>query len=89
MLKLIITKFWPILIPVTIYILWHIFIFKRVKDKDEAKRKLAYYYLTVGGLCATIISILLIFYTESGQQGRYDYVPAKTINGKIIPAQIK
>ncbi len=88
MLKLIITKFWPVLVVITIYIICYIFILKQQKNRSKAKKIANFYYLIIAIIIAAIISIFLFFWSNTQSNTRY-YIPAESKNGEIIPAKIK
>ena len=89
MLKLIITKFWPVLIPVVIYIIWQFFILPNIKTKKEKKQANALYLLAISTITALIISLLLFFFSENNNNAQKKYTPAHIEGDKIIPAKIK
>ena len=88
MLKLIISKFWPVLIPILIFLIWQFFILPRVKTNKDRKALMAKYLLTISILIILIISLLLFFLKESAHKTRY-YQPATIEDGKIKPAILK
>ena len=88
MLRLILTKFWPVLIPIAIYLIWRFFIFNRLKGKHEEKKLKALYLLLISTLLSLIISILIFFFSESKEKTRH-YTPAKIVGDKIQPATVK
>jgi hypothetical protein len=86
MLKLIITKFWPVLIPFILYIIWKYIILTKIKNHH--KYNIVSFLLILSILLSLIGSILWFFNKETQVKTRY-YVPAKIIDGKIKPAIIK
>jgi hypothetical protein len=88
MLKLIISKFWPVLIPIIIFLIWQFFILPKIKTNKDKKALMAKYLLTVSILIILISSLLLFFLKESANKTRY-YQPAKIEGGKIKPAILK
>lgn len=86
MLKLIILKFWPALIPFLLYIIWRYIILSKIKNHH--KYNIVSFLLILSILLSLIASILWFFATESRVKTRY-YVPAEIIDGKIKPAITK
>mgnify|MGYP003331539577 CR=1 FL=1 len=87
MIKLIITKFWPVFIPIIIFIIWQFFILPRIKTKKEYKQLMASYILVVSSIIALILSLLLFFFSEN-KKTRF-YTPATIIGDEIKPAIVE
>lgn len=91
MIKLL-TKFWPILLPLIIYGVW-LFVQRKRRKGDEPDEALLKQEarLWQGALILSIIIafiyVLLIFMTtESNTDGAY--VPAEYKDGKLIPGRV-
>ena len=89
MFRLIITKFWPALIPLLIYIIWRFFIFPKIANDKQNKTKVkAFSYWLISTLIMLILSIMLFLFSESSQK-YHNYKPAEIIDGKLKPAELK
>ncbi len=88
MLKLIITKFWPVLIPLIIYLIFKFFILPNIKDNKDKRKAQALYIYIIATIFSLILSIIIFFINDSAVKTRY-YEPAKIINNKIQPAIIE
>jgi hypothetical protein len=87
MFRIIITKLWPALIPIGIFLIWKIInkkYFKHLNFDQKRER----FILLLGILISLIFSLLLFAFSESRNASKI-YVPAKIENGKIKPAIIK
>lgn len=87
MLKLILAKFWPTIIPSIIYFLWLLYIkkkFKAAKNKSTKKQLIITIWATI---IVTIICMASYFYfaENSGQT----YIPSKFEDGKFVPGRME
>lgn len=88
MLKVLI-KFWPILIPFVIFVVWY---FKhKKKSGGESKKKIRNERIkafTVATFCSFLIALLMVIIGMifNKEQNGGVYVPPKFKDGKIIPA---
>lgn len=90
MLRLLIVHFWPILLPLLLYLLWLVLARRKATKAGEALpvffdgpwlwTVMATLGLAIGGF------IVLGLSAKGDAEGRY--VPARVVDGKIIPAHI-
>ena len=90
MLRIILARFWVVLLPFALYALWLLFITRKTRNGHyvgEHIRKAALFWT-----CASSIGLLIaccIWWSVSqGATGDATYVPAHNVNGKLIPEQI-
>ena len=89
MFKLLITKFWPVLIPVILYLIWYL-IKKSKKENDknlvlfvDGPVKLVFYSTTV------ILVFCFVYMFINLERKEETYIPSRVENGKIIPSSVK
>lgn len=88
MLKLLILRFWPIFLPVLLYFAWMAFTRRKAAKAGEDKPafKDGPWQLTVAVTLALAIgSFVVLGFTSQGSDTQGQYVPAKVVNGKIVP----
>lgn len=88
MIKVLI-KFWPVLIPFAIFIIWY---FKHKKKvSGESKKKIrnerikAFSTATICSFLIALVMVIIGMLFNTQQRGEV-YVPPKFKDGKIIPA---
>ncbi len=86
MIKLIILRFWPALIPLAIYVGWLVYLKKRAKSKEvppEMYRTPLYWSLI---LSAFLIVASFVFFGMSMEPNRGEhYVPPRYENNTLVP----
>jgi hypothetical protein len=90
MLRLIIFKFWPALIPAIIYLVWLLIARKKAKKLGAQVLPGIKDGPWIEAVISTIAIVIAMFFwlalstpVEKGQ-----YIPPKVVNGKIIDSQI-
>lgn len=88
MLKLIIFRFWPVFIPVILYLLWRVLRKRKGEEAspivDERKH---WFWVAVASLALLIISFLIFGLTTRPNEGVYE--PARVEDGKLIPGRTR
>ncbi|MDB2414467.1 hypothetical protein N9W34_01700 [Rickettsiales bacterium] len=87
--KIIITKFWPALIPALLYLIWLFYARKKAADKEK-KPKLGEgpIILTVSSIL--IISLLCILYIFIDVYGESEtYIPSHFEGNELVPSKVK
>lgn len=89
MLKLLVVRFWPVLLPILIYLLWLVLARRKAHKKGDPLPTffdgpwiwtvVATLALAIGGF----VFLGALSTKDNSTEGRY--VPAKVIDGKIIP----
>jgi len=89
MIKLI-TKLWPVFIPIVLYFVWFLF-FRKKKDKNSqlSKTEERVWIITLVASIAVVFAyiIFILVTTEGGMVG--EYTPAEFKGGKVVPAKIR
>lgn len=88
MIKILI-KFWPIFIPIAIYIVWFLFFRKKKEASEkisELESRLWIMALSASLVIALVTIIILIFSTEGNKGSAYK--PAEYKDGHLIPGEI-
>jgi len=89
MIRFLLTKFWPALIPIALYGLWFAYKRYKLRHSEEVVR------ITDGPWLATLISAMLLaaagflwlgFVPE--KTGAATYTPAQMIDGKIVQGEV-
>ncbi len=90
MIKLLLLRFWPVLIPVLVYWLW----LRTVAAKARKEGKPAplfrdgpWYWLVLASLGMAVLCFL--FWGGSGEAVKGDYIPPHVENGKVIPGHVE
>ncbi len=90
MIKIIIARFWIMLLPFALYALWLLFITHKAKDGryiGEHIRKSALFW-TCAASSLLLIASCVWWSLEQGATGGAAYVPAHNVGGKLVPAEI-
>ncbi len=88
MIKMLI-KFWPVLIPVALFILWRIFTHKKRKAGEELPHwdeKLLLWSLVTSLLIAIISLSIYVYSADTNINSQY--IPPHYKDGKIIPGRM-
>lgn len=87
-IKFIIAKFWPVLIPLLLYFIW--LAYARIKNKSGEKIKFLdgpVKTLFISMVITAFLCVIYIFVTTTSHDKKY--VPIKIENGKLIPSHIE
>lgn len=93
MLRLLVTRFWPVLLPIFLYLLWLV-LARRKARKNGADVPSFFDGPWLMAVVASLL-ILIVAFVMLGAAASSDhvtegtYVPAKLVDGKIIPAHIE
>jgi hypothetical protein len=85
LLKLIITRLWPVFVPIFIYVLWVAFQRKVHKKKNINFFGKYFKWVIATTIAITIASFLLVVDQLVSQDE--SYTPSRVENGKITPSQ--
>lgn len=89
MIKIILHRFWPIIIVILIYII-SLIVIQKFRPNDPKYRKIQViirkYSITI--LFLALFSSILMWYLDKDGYTQGQYKPAYFKNGKLIPAQI-
>lgn len=88
MLKLLITRFWPVLLPLALYLAWLAYARRKAGKKGEDKPGFfegPWLWPTMASLVLFICAFLWLGLTQEPVDGLY--VPAHMQDGKLVPAQ--
>ena len=90
MIRFLLTKFWPALIPLALYLLWYLYKRHKLRHSDEVVR------ITDGPWLITVVSAMA--FAAAGflwlglvvdKTGPASYSPAIVVDGKIIQGKVK
>jgi len=87
---LFILRFWPVLIPLLVYVLWMINVRSRARKAGEPLphfRDGPWFWAVVASLCLGIAIFLFLGLSHESNKG--EYLPPHMENGKIVPGQVK
>lgn len=91
MLKTLLLKFWPALIPIALYLIWLIIRSKR-KDKKgdkQSQEEKNWTWVAIVSLFLIIACFLYILFEVSQDAGRGDYTPATFQDGQFTPGKVE
>lgn len=83
-------RFWPVLIPLLIYIVWMFSVRRRAKKMGEKPphfRDGPLFWVVVSSLLIAVV--MFVWIGLSHPQNRGDYVPPHMENGRIVPGAIE
>lgn len=88
MLKILITRFWPVLLPLVLYLAW--LAFARRKAGKEGTEKPGFFdgpwlWPTVATMVLAIASMLYLGLSMEAVDGTY--IPAHQVDGKVVPGR--
>ncbi len=90
MIRFLLTKFWPAIIPLALYVLWFYYKRHKLRHSDEVVR------ITDGPWLLTIISAMLLvvagflwFGLVEHKTGPASYSPAIMVDGEIVNGEVK
>ncbi|GEM_PF-1863763 len=90
MIRFLLTKFWPALIPIALYLMWFAYKRYQLRHSDEVVR------LADGPWMITLLSAMFlaaagfIWLGLAGDKtGPATYVPAQVIDGKVVQGEVK
>jgi hypothetical protein len=93
MLKLIVTRFWPVLLPLCIYLAWLWLARRKARKHGHGEPGFfdgPWLLAVVASLLLLILAFVMLGVSSSADavtEGRY--VPARVVNGEIVPAHIE
>jgi len=86
----ILTKFWPVFIPIALYFVWFLFFRKKKGEKDRlTKMQARLWIITLSSsiIIALITIIILAMSLESNKDAIYK--PAEYKNGEFVPGRME
>lgn len=89
-MSLILFRFWPALLPLIIYIIWHRLAVKRALKEGTPPphfRDKPLYWAVISSLCVAALCFVFMGLTHEAVQG--NYVPPMVKDGKIIPGHVE
>lgn len=89
MLKILLIRFWPVFLPLLIYLAWLAFARRKAGKKGEKKPNFfdgPWLWPSIATMGLAIACLLYLGLAGDAIDGRY--IPAHQENGKLIPAQI-
>lgn len=91
MLRLLVTRFWPALVPVLLYVAWLWYARRKAAKAGEAQPGFfdgPWLWAVMASLLLCIGGFIVLGLTQGGlEEG--DYVPAKLVDGKIVPSHVE
>ncbi|MCH2546962.1 MAG: hypothetical protein MK052_05080 [Alphaproteobacteria bacterium] len=89
MLKLLVVRFWPVFIPVLLYLLW-LYLARRKADKNGEKKPTFFegpwLWTLVATLALAVGAFMILGAVSNDGNTSGKYVPARVVDGEIIPA---
>jgi len=86
---LFILRFWPVLIPLLVYVIWMISVRNRAKKIGATLPRFRdgpWFWAVVASLLVAVVMFLWIGLNHPENRG--DYVPPHMENGKLVPGKI-
>jgi hypothetical protein len=83
-------RFWPVLIPLIIYLLWMFIVRNKAKRAGEPLPHFKdgpWFWAVVAALATGIVIFIILGLSHQPNTG--NYVPPKTENGRIIPGHVE
>lgn len=90
MLRFILIRFWPALIPIGLYLLWHFWRCKQAQKKGEEKpkHKGSHWFMVAMATLLLIMGSFLLLGLTGEKHGPSTYVPPHMENGAIVQGEI-
>jgi hypothetical protein len=88
MIRLLLLKFWPVLLPLGFYFLWMFIMSRRMGGREriaEHIRKGLLFWAIISTVVLTI-GAFIYWGVSQGDNSAETYVPATTVNGVVVPA---
>ena len=88
MLKILVTRFWPVLLPLVLYLVWLAYARRKAGKAGEKKPEFfdgPWLWPTMASLALTIGAFLWLGLSQEPVNGTY--IPAHVVDGKLVPAQ--
>jgi hypothetical protein len=89
-MSLFLFRFWPVLIPLLVYCLWHWRCVARAKKQGVAPPRFRdgpWYWAVMASLALGLFSFLFIGLSHAPEKGQY--VPPQMKDGNIIPGHVE
>lgn len=90
MIRLLFFRFWPALLPLVIYIIWHRLAVRRAKKAGKPVphfRDGPIYWMVMSCLVIAVLCFALLGFDMEAQRG--DYVPPSLQNGMVVPGYVE
>lgn len=89
MLRILVVRFWPVLLPIFIYLLWLVLARRKARKAGEEGPRFfdgpwAWSVMASLGIFIALFVLMGAASQQALEQGRY--VPAKMVDGKLVPA---
>lgn len=89
----IITKFWPALIPLLIFGMWYLFIYKPRANKKKGDKLPPHIQrlqtLTLLSSLVIAIVMILVLMVSVDENREEDFVPSRIEDGKLVPGHFE
>lgn len=88
MLKILITRFWPVLLPLALYLVWLAHARRKAGKSGEEKPGFfdgPWWLPTMASLGLVIVAFLWLGFSQEPVNGIY--IPAHVEDGRLVPAQ--
>jgi hypothetical protein len=89
-MSLFLFRFWPVLIPLVIYLLWHWRAVARAKKQGTTPpsfRDGPWYWVILSMLGIALVCFLFLGLTHDAEKGQY--VPPRLEDGRVVPGHIE
>jgi hypothetical protein len=89
MLKILLFRFWPVLIPLVVYWLWHrTHVAKAIRDNKPVPhfRDGPWYWMVLATLLVSVGCF--VWWSASTEQAKGHYVPAHMEKGTLVPGHV-
>lgn len=90
MLRFILFRFWPVLIPLVVYMLWHRMVCRRAEKAGKERpdfRDGPWYWAVLSSLLIALLCFLILGMSQGEDRGTY--VPPHMDHGKLVPAEVE
>ncbi len=91
MIRILILKLWPVLVPLTLYYAWKKYINYRLKQGEEVSlhvQRKAWLFTCICTLATLIICFIAWGLMQPIEETSGRYVPAHIKDGQIVPAHV-
>jgi hypothetical protein len=89
MFRFILTKFWPALIPIALYLLWYVYKRHRLRNSEEVVRLTdGPWMMTIFAVCFIAAASFLWLRLGTDLNGPASYQPAMVLEGKVVDGEL-
>ena len=86
---LFIFRFWPVLIPLLVYLVWHLHTRNKARKAGEPEPRFRdgpWYWIVLASLGIAMLCFLALSVSMSGGKG--EYTPAHMEGGTLVPGRV-